>query len=39
MILEVKYDAYLPDVIQSLLQAGDLRQQAFSKYGVCRRFG
>ena len=39
MILEVKYDAYLPEVIRALLQTGTLRQQAFSKYGACRRFG
>lgn len=38
-ILEVKYDAFLPDVIACLLQCGDLRQQAFSKYAACRRFG
>lgn len=39
MILEVKFDAFLPDIIACLLQSGNLRQQAFSKYGVCRRFG
>ena len=39
MILEVKYDAFLPEIIRSLLQTGTLRQQAFSKYGACRRFG
>lgn len=38
-ILEVKFDEYLPEVIACLLQTGVLRQQAFSKYGVCRRFG
>ena len=38
-ILEVKYDAFLPEIIQQLLQSGNLRQQAFSKYGACRRFG
>lgn len=38
-ILEVKYDAFLPDIIRLLLQCGTLRQQAFSKYGACRRFG
>lgn len=38
-VLEVKYDAFLPDVIAALLQAQTLRQQAFSKYGACRRFG
>lgn len=38
-VLEVKYDAFLPDIISDLLQTEGLRQQAFSKYGACRRFG
>ena len=38
-ILEVKYDAFLPRIIQDLIQIPSLRQQAFSKYGACRRFG
>lgn len=37
--LEIKYDSFLPAVIQDLIQTPGLRQQAFSKYGVCRRFG
>lgn len=39
MVLEVKYDAFLPRIIQDLIQAPGMRQQAFSKYGTCRRFG
>ena len=39
MILEVKYDAFLPEIIQDIIQVSGLRQQAFSKYGTCRRFG
>ena len=39
MILEVKYDAFLPGVIQNLIQCAGIRQQAFSKYSTCRRFG
>ena len=39
MIMEVKYDAYLPEIIQDLIQVPSLRQQAFSKYSMCRRFG
>ena len=39
IILEVKYDAFLPEIIRMLLQSENLRQQAFSKYGACRRFG
>ena len=39
MILEVKYDAFLPEIIQDMIQVNGMRQQAFSKYGACRRFG
>ena len=39
MILEVKFDAFLPEIIQDLIQVKNIRQQAFSKYGACRRFG
>lgn len=38
-ILEVKFDAFLPAVIQDIIQTPGIRQQAFSKYGVSRRFG
>ena len=37
-LLEVKYDAYLPDFIYQSLQLQDLRQTAFSKYYLCRKF-
>lgn len=39
MILEVKYGSFLPGIIQDLLQFSGVRQQTFSKYGACRRFG
>jgi hypothetical protein len=39
MILEVKFDGFLPEVIRGIIQTGALRQQAFSKYQACRRFG
>ena len=39
MILEVKYGAFLPDVIRDLIQTNTARQEAFSKYAICRRFG
>ncbi len=39
MVLEVKYDDFLPEIIAHLLQTEGIRQQAFSKYGACRRFG
>lgn len=37
-LLEVKYDEYLPDYIYRALQLDSLRQTAFSKYFLCRRF-
>lgn len=39
MILEVKFDEYLPDIISCLIQTQGVRMKAFSKYGACRRFG
>lgn len=39
MVLEVKYDGYLPDVIRQAVQLGDRPATAFSKYAQCRRFG
>lgn len=39
IILEVKFDDFLPDVVACLVQTGRARQQAFSKYCACRRFG
>ena len=39
MVLEVKYDGFIPDIIRKSIQCGTLRQEAFSKYGICRRFG
>lgn len=37
-ILEVKYDEFLPDYIYRNLQLERLRQTAFSKYYLCRRY-
>jgi hypothetical protein len=39
MIYEVKFDDCLPEFIARIIQTGGLRQHAFSKYAVCRRFG
>lgn len=39
MILEIKYDAFLPEIIRNIIQINAVRQQAFSKYEACRRFG
>ena len=39
MIMEVKYDAFLPRVIQDMIQSEGIRQQSFSKYAACRTYG
>ncbi len=39
IILEIKYDAFLPDIIRQAVQLGSRPQTAFSKYAQCRRFG
>jgi len=38
MILEVKYDHFLPDFIRSLLQVSSSQRWAISKYVICRKF-
>ncbi len=37
-LLEVKYDAFLPDYIYRSLNFGQLRQTACSKYYLCRKY-
>lgn len=37
-ILEVKYDEFLPDFLYSVMSLGYLKQTAFSKYYLCRKF-
>lgn len=37
-LLEVKFDEYLPDFIHHNLQLHSLRQTAYSKYYLCRKF-
>ena len=39
MIMEVKFDEFLPGVIQDLIQSEGIRQQSFSKYAACRNYG
>ena len=39
IILEVKWDEYLPDIIRDVVQLRDCRVGAFSKYAVCRIYG
>lgn len=37
-VLEVKYDELLPDYLYHAMNLRDLRQTAFSKYYLCRKF-
>lgn len=39
IILEVKWDEYLPDIIRDAVQLSGCRAGAFSKYAVCRIYG
>lgn len=39
ILLEVKWDAFLPSVIRDLVQVPNTRTSAFSKYAVCRMYG
>lgn len=38
-ILEVKWDAFLPELIRDLVQLKGRQTEAFSKYQVCRMYG
>lgn len=38
LLLEVKFDEYLPDYIYDALQLNNLTQTAFSKYYLCRKY-
>ena len=38
MILEIKYDHYLPDFIRNLLQVSSSQRYAISKFVICRKF-
>lgn len=35
-VLEVKYDEFIPDFLLQLLELGNMRQTAYSKYQLCR---
>ena len=37
-LMEVKYDAFLPDFIYHALQLDNLQQTAYSKYYLCRKY-
>ena len=39
IILEVKWDGFLPDIIRDAVQLGSRRAAAFSKYAQCRIYG
>lgn len=39
VILEVKYDNFLPDIIRDAVQLGCRAETAFSKYEACRIYG
>ena len=39
IILEVKWDAFLPDIIRDAVALEDRREGAFSKYAACRIYG
>lgn len=39
IILEVKWDAYLPDIIRDIIQLNGRHSCAFSKYAACRIYG
>ena len=39
IILEVKWDEYLPDIIRDAIQLSSCRTESFSKYAVCRIYG
>ena len=39
IVMEVKYDTFLPDFIADILKTGSRRQTACSKYAIGRRFG
>ena len=39
VILEVKWDSFLPDLIRDLVQVPGTRTAAFSKYAACRVYG
>lgn len=37
-VLEVKYDAFLPDIVKMSVQMPDRKTGAYSKYAVCRKY-
>jgi hypothetical protein len=39
IILEVKYDAFLPEIVEKAVQIPNRSASAFSKYAACRMYG
>lgn len=39
IILEVKFDEFLPEIIKDVIQTNDRGSSAFSKYAACRIYG
>jgi hypothetical protein len=39
MIMEVKFDEFLPDFVRGLIQTNERRSSALSKYALCRMYG
>ena len=39
IILEVKFDAFLPELIRDIIQTNERRNTAISKYAACRIYG
>jgi hypothetical protein len=39
IILEIKWDEFLPDIIKEAIFVGNRRSTAFSKYAQCRIYG
>jgi len=39
LLLEVKYDSFLPELIRDIIQTNTRHTHAFSKYAACRMYG
>ncbi len=39
ILLEVKYDAFLPSIVRDIIQLNGRKVSAFSKYASCRMYG
>ena len=39
LVLEVKFDEFIPDIIEDIIQTGERNARSVSKYALCRTFG